>query len=420
MGWFEDFQSWGAGLLGGAEGAVSDVVSGAIDQGEGAIQAVQGAAGSISSDVTNYFISAAAPSPQVIEFPSEESVTQVAQYRPDIVITPETPAPAPTEGQDIFQQVVASVAGVAAAAEGAVTAADTFLAHPFVASAVEPVVSPGPATEIVLTGAGAANTPVPTFAPTTTPTQTTVKTTAESPSVLNTVVNAAVLLGAGVATAIPQWWDIGANLGNALYDIKYAESIHTANYLAGLGANNNTGAVLTWKEPITGEIMHRDPITLAIIRPKSTIGANSRTAILNVAEQATGIKMGDSPITTLVMPEITKGLQSENTGVRAVAITDLMITGLGDWVLSEPGVAISGWSQGANIAGKVLAPGGGEKMISSFGTMGNLVMTGKTGKVAPATPSPAPTKQTVIKYRGAVVSSKSECWGKLVGTAGCP
>jgi len=406
MGWFEDFQSWGAGLLGGAEGAVSDVVSGAIDQGEGAIQAVQGAAGSISSDVTNYFISAAAPSPQVIEFPSEESVTQVAQYRPDIVITPETPAPAPTEGQDIFQQVVAS-------AEGAVTAADKFLSTSFEASAAEPTIPPGPATQIIVT----APTPTPTPTPTTTTTTTSQETTTviPSPTPVQTAENVGVLLGAGVLSAPASIFDILSNAGST-------EVNAPVNLLkfALLGDYAFTGKV---PAGMTEEEFKTDVLSGPQTSPESTYGADIRKYVVGAVSKGTGTQMTTTPLTTFMLPSDVNALKSENVEVRGTAVLNMTLTGLGDWILGNPVTAAVGPLQLLDVGGKIGTTGYVEKTTTGVGTLSSLVTTGKipAKTTTPVvTAIPATPKQVKTVYKVTAISNKPECWGKLIGTAGCP
>ena len=409
MGWYEDIQSWGAGVLGGAEGAVSDAVSGAIDQGASAIQAVQGAAGSISGDVTNsistvqqtvqdvsnYVITAAAPSPQVQEVLSDGSVTQVAQYQPDIVVTTETQTPA-AAGTDIFQQVVTSAGNVAAAVGGAVTAADTFLAGSVAVSAAGSTTLSGPATEITMT------TPVKTTTTTTTSPVTT--TVAASPTPVQTAENVAVLLGAGILSAPASIFDILSNAGST-------EVNAPANILklAQLGVYAVTGE---GKE----DVLNLTPST----SPESTYGKDIREAVVGAISEATGTKMTTTPLTTFMLPSDITALKSENTVVRGTAVLNMTLTGLGDWILGNPVTAFVGPLQILDITGKVGTTGYVEKTTTGVGSLSSLVTTGISTKTSTKTTTPTSTKQVVTKYKVTAVSNKPACWGQLIGTSGCP
>ena len=362
MGWYEDIQSWGAGVLGGAEGAVSDAVSGAIDQGASAIQAVQGAAGSISGDVTNsistvqqtvqdvsnYVITAAAPSPQVQEVLSDGSVTQVAQYQPDIVVTTETQTPS------------------------------------------------GPATEITMT------TPVKTTTTTTTSPATT--TVAASPTPVQTAENVAVLLGAGILSAPASIFDILSNAGGT-------EVNAPANILkfAQLGVYAVTGE---GKE----DVLNLTPST----SPESTYGKDIREAVVGAISEATGTKMTTTPLTTFMLPSDITALKSENTVVRGTAVLNMTLTGLGDWILGNPVTAFVGPLQILDITGKVGTTGYVEKTTTGVGSLSSLVTTVISTKTSTKTTTSTPTKQVVTKYKVTAVSNKPACWGQLIGTSGCP
>jgi hypothetical protein len=222
-------------------------------------------------------------------------------------------------------------------------------------------------------------------------------TTEESPSWTDTVVSTVALLGAGIVTQPLSWWDTGTDIGTVMADVVTENLVYTENYLAGKGWGNKTGLVITEKT-------------------KSSLGENSREAILGAIEETTGIETSESPVTEFFLPGIQKGIQSEDTGTRALSVVELLGAGLADWAAGNPGTAVASWEvQTLDLAGQVANPeGDGGDIISGLKTAFDLVVKSPTQRAMEAA-----AKEQIL-YKVTVVSSKPVCWGKLVGTSGCP
>jgi len=346
MSWFEDLNNWGQGAAGAVAGAAAEVLGTVTDTAGGAA----GAIGDVGA-----------------------SLQQAAE--PLVQTLAEAPA-----------SIVAAAFEAPVAAVEAVQSLDTYLAQPFTTSAAEPISTEAPAAVFNMTTSAPG---VAAIAPAAT------KETTSAPGTLETLSGAAVLLGAGVVSQIPSWYDIGTNIGTKLSDLTYENGVYAKNFIEGKEWGNKTGLVTsgTTKE--------------------SKLGDTTRETIIGEVEKITGQKLSTSPLTSFALPEVKKEIASENIVVRAGGVTGLVVAGLGDWVLAEPGTAYLGEVQLLDVGADLLQSGGTGEMAAGLGNMFNLVVKSPSEREEAA-------KQTVTKYRVTMASSKSQCWGKPIGTSGCP
>ena len=219
-----------------------------------------------------------------------------------------------------------------------------------------------------------------------------------------------VLLGAGTATAVPGWWDIGTNLGNTLADQTYAAQVHVGNFISTGDFNSNVGASLTWTDPITGKKYDRDPTTLAVIRPTSDYGGEARRAILGAITDTTGFKLSDTPFSDYMPADLKKNIVGKLSG------------SLVDMVLQQPGTVFTPAGDvagGVMVLDMVLKPGavkGGIDFASSF------VLPKPSVLPADALKNEKLGLPSKIQYNYVVeaYTRKDACVGKVIGTPGCP
>ena len=294
----------------------------------------------------------------------------------------------------VFENAPAFVAAFTAPAEQAIFSAPAAIQQAFVNAPSTIAAFAAPAEQIVFSAPAAVSSFIPT----------------QLKSDANTFAQMGVLLGAGVATAVPGWWDIGANLGNTLADQTYAAQVHVSNFISAGDFNSNAGASLTWTDPVTGKKYDRDPVTLAVIRPASDYGGEARRAILGAITDTTGFKLSDTPFSDYMPADLKKNILGKLTG------------SLVDMVLQQPGTIFTPAGDvagGAMILDMVLKPGavkGGIDFASSFVLPKPSVLpAGALKNEKLGLPSKIQYNYVVEAY-----TRKDQCVGKVIGTPGCP
>jgi hypothetical protein len=410
QGLFDDITSLGAGVI----GAVSSLPSSVISAGQTVVGALSGAGqqvvGTLSGEAQTALrtvqeqatsvVETVARTPEVVVSLGSSIQQQYAQ--PVIETVFEAPVAVASfveqyaePASEVVSQAPAAIfsfgQSIEEAAVPAVEAIATFenVSNPFIATAMEPTPSP---TEEAAASVFSTATSLPTESANE---SAVTKKTEESPSGFETLGSTAVLLGAGVVSQVPSWYDMGTNIGTKLADLTYENAIYTKNLIEGRGWGNTTGMVTTG----TTE--------------ESKVGETTREAIINEISKLTGAEISSEPITGFVLPSVQSGIKSESALVRAGAVGELMVAGLTDWVLANPGTAYFGEVQLADIGAQVLQEGGSEKMVSGLTGIYSLVLEGTSKKTS------AETQQKTTQYR-VIVSNKPACWGKSVGTSGCP
>jgi len=293
-----------------------------------------------------------------------------------------------------FENAPAAVAAFTAPAEQAIFSAPAAIQQAFVNAPAAISAFTAPAEQAIFSAPAAVSSFVPT----------------QLKSDVSVFAQMGVLLGAGTATAVPGWWDIGTNLGNTLADQTYAAQVHVGNFISTGDFNSNVGASLTWTDPITGKKYDRDPTTLAVIRPTSDYGGEARRAILGAITDTTGFKLSDTPFSDYMPADLKKNIVGKLSG------------SLVDMVLQQPGTVFTPAGDvagGVMVLDMVLKPGavkGGIDFASSF------VLPKPSVLPADALKNEKLGLPSKIQYNYVVeaYTRKDACVGKVIGTPGCP
>ena len=405
---FGDLSSWAAGAENAVIGTISDTAGQALQVVENAPDTLSGAATGTIQQVETYAGDASAGVQQGLETLGSVG-QQIEQNAGGVVSIAASP---------VIQQAQNFVSAVSSGGASAIQATQS------IESSVQAAISNqdwGTVAALRAAQNAIALTAAPTLAVATAvaPVAKAVATkviTAVAPLVagpLESVESAAapvyslgVTAVAGVAKFPAEAWDVGWNSGlgqsAANEAFKYA-------YNTGTEAKNVVANVLAGKSALegisSGTIVNAGPTKES---PSNLAGTVTQT-IVDTAQAATGVPVDQNVIKTLVTPGAEKLVNNSNIVAKAIGTGEILGSGVLDWIVQNPVQAEAGLSILPFQIAEVAEP----------------YIPGAVNATAPAATQKSSTKiapMTITKYqyRVAQVSSKSQCIGKPVGTAGCP